>query len=1170
MKLEFAYNKGFLTPFFFISTEIVKKVFLIVKDNIKQSYLVNFKEGKRGWKIFVSSRNLLQEEFPPAILVDFLTDLQSANLINNDSKDEFLKRYTFQYVQLPHIGKNIHFYNNKNIEKIDPVENYQIYDITQPSYSKEVKYLRDFLDKCINTNIAKYAKAWLKHFQKLEHLANVHAARKESSNYDAKKILKKIALSNMHSTTLKPGKNDIFDWILLGFYQNASNEISREKLRETIENIINNNKALQPLFMLIAFWSAIGVNAKFSKNKLSSTLARLKIIENFTDSDILNSYKSHGFYNLKNSIYLNNIMADNEGIATFIHEAIHAINNILFYNNTFPVNTKNKKEITKWQEIAELFIKEIIKNYPIYKADDYSGLISQLNYSEYDKKNWSEELVARWAEVQFLNPHETIKVDEKISIFMQTYYQQLSKAAMEWCRNFMEEHGLLLIKGFDNFYNFNDCVITLTQEDCGLLNEAINRKITLLDLVIEQGLKKFKNEKEIVEELQQQNINVTAIMLSGCKQGYTKIVSYIIENNTNSLNDFSLYKAFNLASINGHRNIVKLLLDYSYKPNLFNNEMMALHYAAANNHTDILEIILLYVNVMVEDEYGNTALDYAARYGCLSATKLLIEKGAVINHKDLAGNTALHIACIYGHNAVVAELIKNKDNNINITDEYGNTPLHCAIINNHTLILRDLLSREDCQVNMANLDGATPLYEAVKISNTDMVKHLLAHPDINLIIPNNTDGTALLLAIESKQHHIVMLLLAKDKNIIDVSGNCFATSILSAAAQQGMLDVIKLFPKSSLQFEYRCNKGKLPIHYAAEKGYVNIVDYMSFDIELLDKVTMLHETPLQLAIWEGQEEVVDYLLDKGVMFDNIDVYGKTLLHLAIEKGHNKIAKRLMSLNCQLNMQDVQGNSVLHYAIQYNNYDIFQQLLCFAYVSINALNKKKQSPLMLAILKHCTNFALLLLKKENIELDYIDSAGNTALQLALKQFEFSIAELIIAKSCYFDYINNEKKTVLHLAVELNKVSIVKALLEKFANVNIEDAEHCSPLLIAAKAGFTQIVEALLCIEDIDVNTNDINGLSALHWAVKNNHYDICQLLINRKDIWLEQVDDKRKTAKDYITYLKIEKLFTQKNNLYQHTARLRFWNDNSKDQLNLLAFDSLEKKTSSYNSSIFKL
>ena len=89
-------------------------------------------------------------------------------------------------------------------------------------------------------------------------------------------------------------------------------------------------------------------------------------------------------------------------------------------------------------------------------------------------------------------------------------------------------------------------------------------------------------------------------------------------------------------------------------------EMTLLQHAALNG--DVVEMRRLVANgrhVNERNEYGDTALHYAAVYGHVEAMRVLVvELGADKEAKNVDGLTALHLAALNGHVEAIEVLVQ--------------------------------------------------------------------------------------------------------------------------------------------------------------------------------------------------------------------------------------------------------------------------------------------------------------------------------------------------------------------------------------------------------------------------------------------------------------------------------------------------------------------------------
>ena len=77
--------------------------------------------------------------------------------------------------------------------------------------------------------------------------------------------------------------------------------------------------------------------------------------------------------------------------------------------------------------------------------------------------------------------------------------------------------------------------------------------------------------------------------------------------------------------------------------------------------------MLQYSVVAFDAQYCRTALWHAACRGHEAVTRLLLDRGASVNHQDVRGSTALHKAAAHGHQQI-AELLIERGANVDLPD----------------------------------------------------------------------------------------------------------------------------------------------------------------------------------------------------------------------------------------------------------------------------------------------------------------------------------------------------------------------------------------------------------------------------------------------------------------------------------------------------------------------
>ncbi|CAN1196845.1 BRCA1-associated RING domain protein 1 [Linum perenne] len=112
-------------------------------------------------------------------------------------------------------------------------------------------------------------------------------------------------------------------------------------------------------------------------------------------------------------------------------------------------------------------------------------------------------------------------------------------------------------------------------------------------------------------------------------------------------------------------------------------------------------------------EDGDTALHLACLYGYSSCVRVLLERGANIEVKDEDGAIPLHDACAGGYTEIVQLLLNHANGSeavkrmLETIDDEGDTPLHHAARGEHSEIVTLLLD-SGASVTRTNSYGKIP------------------------------------------------------------------------------------------------------------------------------------------------------------------------------------------------------------------------------------------------------------------------------------------------------------------------------------------------------------------------------------------------------------------------------------------------------------------------------
>ena len=263
-------------------------------------------------------------------------------------------------------------------------------------------------------------------------------------------------------------------------------------------------------------------------------------------------------------------------------------------------------------------------------------------------------------------------------------------------------------------------------------------------------------------------------------------------------------------------------------------------------------------------------------------------------------------------------------------------PLLCAAEQAHVKVV-SLLLDADADPDLANNDGRTALHLATEKGAAEIVQLLLkekADPDIA-----TSDGrTALHMAAEKGDREVLRLLLeaGADKDVTSSSiawrisrcervlfrAGADATAVskvdgrtaLHFAAQKGYVEIVRLLLEAGANADVADLFMKTSLHVAAERGHVEIVELLlqaGADQDIANssgKTTSLH-----WAAKKGHVEVVRLLLKAGANMDSVDLFSRTALHWAAEKGHVDVVRLLFEAGADTDMADSHGKTARHFA-----------------------------------------------------------------------------------------------------------------------------------------------------------------------------------------------------------------------------------------------------------------
>lgn len=641
----------------------------------------------------------------------------------------------------------------------------------------------------------------------------------------------------------------------------------------------------------------------------------------------------------------------------------------------------------------------------------------------------------------------------------------------------------------------------LTGDPAGFNNPAIAELCYLgLDPILLRWLRSTRSS------IAQKSAGSPFLLGLAAKGGHLSTVQILLAAGANInatyMTDGEKHTALSTASLYGHKEVVKLLLqrgaDVTQQWETFPGS--ALQAAASSRDIEIIALLLdegADANADYDDE---SPLEIASRHGHVSALQLLISKGA--------------------------------DVNMQVKGSYGSA-LAAAATRNDSLAVRFLLDHgADPNMKLENGEYGTPLVAAIaNAASVEVVEMLLkAGADVNESIEGRPHLSAMGASLLKKYpymdkdntiEHIKLLLeRGADVNLCATREYCSVLATLCALKPNAGFDISMVLDSVSILLE-RGAEVNVPLETRFGSVLATAVYHMSDKffsvIQLLIKYGATIEAELMhgdfgsalvaaLCSPKNNDLIITLLLDGGVDFHAQIAqghYGNTMIAASFG-GKDKILKRLLGNGINVNAQSTHGHygTPLIAAASAGQEKTVQLLIGHgADVNLSAENGRYLNALTAALQGHHVGVMEVLVGLNTDLKPLRESSNRAAMDYALieaaAQGNGRMVDFLIRNGAdiNFESSSTDFPNALMAAARKNRAAIITTLINHGANVNAVaalDPEVCpfvTALQVACYYGHIEFCKILI-EEGADVNLH-----VPLHYATDFGLGDIAHLLVD---------------------------------------------------------------------------
>lgn len=239
---------------------------------------------------------------------------------------------------------------------------------------------------------------------------------------------------------------------------------------------------------------------------------------------------------------------------------------------------------------------------------------------------------------------------------------------------------------------------------------------------------------------------------------------------------------------------------------------------------------------------------------------------------------------------------------------------------------------------------------------------------------------------------------------------------------------------------------------------------------------------------------------------NIDDYsmvlngnGDTILHVAVRTRAIDIIMNLVSKGIPINVVNNRGETPLFESVRVGD-SIVTELLIHNNAVINHLNNIGESPFLRAVVKG-NKLIVDLLLENGADYNLANELYQNALFYAVESGSVELFRILVQHDLNIHAADARGNNLFHLIALKGDVEMLEALLGETNNCYLWNNNLETPLHVAVKSNANLDVIEVLILNGCLIETEDMDGLTAYHYAEILKRTDVIRLF----DFYLSSVE-----------------------------------------------------------------